>query len=69
MGLTQEYKDTLVKMIPWQRMGRPEEIAKAVLFIASDDAEYITGESFEVDGGAGAGRYFLPLSDLRRTQS
>jgi 3-oxoacyl-[acyl-carrier protein] reductase len=67
MPVTQEYKDSLVKMIPWQRMGRPEEIAKAVLFIASEDAEYITGESLEVDGGAGAGRYFLPLSDPRET--
>ena len=69
MPVTQEYKDSLVKMIPWQRMGRPEEIAKAVLFIASEDAEYITGESFEVDGGAGAGRYFLPLSDPRKADS
>ena len=66
MPLTQEYKDSLVKMIPWRRMGKPEEIANAVLFIASDDAEYITGESFEVDGGAGAGRFFLPLSDPRK---
>jgi len=67
MPVTQEYKDSLVKMIPWQRMGRPDEIAKAVLFIASEDAEYITGESLEVDGGGGAGRYFLPLSDPRET--
>jgi 3-oxoacyl-[acyl-carrier protein] reductase len=69
MPLTQEYKDSLVKMIPWHRMGKPEEIAKSVLFIASEDAEYITGESFEVDGGAGAGRYFLPLSDPRKADS
>jgi 3-oxoacyl-[acyl-carrier protein] reductase len=69
MPVTQEYKDSLVKMIPWQRMGRPDEIAKAVLFIASDDAQYITGESFEVDGGAGAGRFFLPLSDPRKATS
>jgi 3-oxoacyl-[acyl-carrier protein] reductase len=65
MPVTQEYKDSLVKMIPRQRMGTPEEIAKAVLFMASEDAEYITGESLEVDGGAGAGRFFLPLSDPR----
>ena len=69
MPVTQAYKDSLVKMIPWHRMGRPDEIAKSVLFIASEDAEYITGESFEVDGGAGAGRYFLPLSDPRKADS
>jgi 3-oxoacyl-[acyl-carrier protein] reductase len=65
MPVTQEYKDSLVKMIPRGRMGTPEEIARAVLFMVSEDAEYITGESLEVDGGAGAGRFFLPLSDPR----
>ena len=65
MPVTQEYKDSLVKMIPRGRMGMPEEIARAVLFMASEDADYITGESLEVDGGAGAGRFFLPLSDPR----
>ena len=62
MSVTQEYKDSLVKMIPRQRMGTPGEIAKAVLFMASEDADYITGESLEVDGGAGAGRIAYRLS-------
>ena len=61
-AVLQQYKDTMMKMIPWGRMGKPEEIARAVLFLASEDAEYITGEILEVDGGALVGRYILPLS-------
>ncbi len=37
--------------VPLDRMGRPEEIAKAVVFLASDDASFITGAEFFVDGG------------------
>jgi glucose 1-dehydrogenase len=39
------------KRIPWGRLGTPEEIGKAVAFLASDDAEYITGATLRVDGG------------------
>lgn len=66
-GVSRQYIDMLVKMIPLGRMGRPDEIARAVLFLASQDAEYITGEILEVDGGTLAGRYSLPLSDNQRT--
>lgn len=38
-------------MIPWGRMGKPEDIAKVVSFLASSDAEYITGQVITVDGG------------------
>ena len=37
--------------IPWGRVGYPEEIGKAVVFLASDDADYITGQVFYIDGG------------------
>ncbi len=39
------------KMIPMARVGRPEEIASAVLWLCSDAASYITGQSISVDGG------------------
>lgn len=61
-ALSQQYKDMMLRMIPWGRMGTPDEIAQAVLFLASEDAEYITGAILEVDGGALVGRYTLPLS-------
>lgn len=37
--------------IPWGRLGRPEDIGKAVAYLASDDADYVTGEALLVDGG------------------
>lgn len=39
------------KNIPWGRIGRPDDIGKAAAFLASDDAEYITGTVLRVDGG------------------
>ncbi len=60
--LTDEYKETLTKSIPWGRRGEPRDIARAALFLASDDAEFITGEVLGVNGGSAAGRYTLPLS-------
>lgn len=37
--------------IPWGRLGTPEDIGKAVAFLASDDADYVTGATLRVDGG------------------
>jgi len=42
----------LDRNIPWERRGRPDDIAKAVAFLCSDDAEYITGQVLSVNGGA-----------------
>lgn len=40
-----------MKAIPWRRPGRPEEIAAVALFLASDDADYVTGQTWVMDGG------------------
>ncbi len=41
----------IVSTIPMGRMGEPEEVAKAALFLASDDSSFVTGIEFFVDGG------------------
>jgi NAD(P)-dependent dehydrogenase (short-subunit alcohol dehydrogenase family) len=43
--------ENFVNSLPIKRLARPEEIAKAVLFLASDDSAYITGVAFPIDGG------------------
>jgi len=44
--------------IPLQRVGAPEEVAKATLFLASDDASYLSGAEIAVDGGMMTGQYY-----------
>ena len=51
VGVPQEVKDQFVSLIPMGRIGRPEEIAKAALFLASDDSSFVTGIELFVDGG------------------
>ena len=51
VDLPEELKDTIIKNTPMGRMGKPEEVAQAVAFFASDEASYITGQVLSVDGG------------------
>lgn len=44
-------REQAVNAVPFKRMGRPEEVASLAVFLASEDASYITGEVIKVDGG------------------
>lgn len=46
-----EAKAEALAEIPWGRFGRPEEVAAVAVFLASDEAEYVTGSTYYVDGG------------------
>jgi 3-oxoacyl-[acyl-carrier protein] reductase len=50
-GLSDDFKQNAVKMIPLGRVGTPEEVASAVTFLASEEASYITGHVLNVNGG------------------
>jgi 3-oxoacyl-[acyl-carrier protein] reductase len=47
----EEGKKRIVAKIPVKRLGRPEEVAAAVLFLSSDEAAFITGQTLHVNGG------------------
>jgi 3-oxoacyl-[acyl-carrier protein] reductase len=49
--LSEEQKSALLPQIPLGRMGQPEEIARVVRFLASEDASYLTGQTLHADGG------------------
>ena len=49
--LNDEVKEQLKSSIPLGRLGTPDDVANLVCFLASDEAGYITGQTFNVDGG------------------
>jgi 3-oxoacyl-[acyl-carrier protein] reductase len=50
-ALSQEVRDKILAGVPMGRMGKPEDVANAVKFLASEDASYITGHVISVNGG------------------
>ena len=52
VGTEGAQKDPLVRFIPMRRRGRPDEIGSLVVYLASDASQYVTGQTFVVDGGA-----------------
>jgi 3-oxoacyl-[acyl-carrier protein] reductase len=61
--LSDGYKQAVTRMVPWGRMGRPEDVAGVVLLVSDPGAEYMTGQVIPVDGGLSSGRYGIPASD------
>ncbi len=49
--LTDTVKNNYLDRIPLKRFGKPEDIGKMILFLSSDEASYITGQTFYIDGG------------------
>jgi glucose 1-dehydrogenase len=46
-----EALQAIAKRLPWQRLGTPRDIGRAAVFLASDDADYMTGSTLLIDGG------------------
>ena len=51
--LVENFGDKLAAALPTQRLGEPQDIANLALFLCSDLASWITGETYVIDGGAG----------------
>lgn len=50
-ALTDEQRESMLALIPLGKLGKPEDVASVVRFLASDDAQYMTGQTIHIDGG------------------
>ncbi|HEX4864571.1 MAG TPA: glucose 1-dehydrogenase [Acidimicrobiales bacterium] len=62
--LTDEMRQTMIGLTPARRLGRVEDIASAILYLASDAGSYLTGKVIEADGGQHVANLPLGLPDL-----
>lgn len=68
-NMPQEFIDSFLKHVPLHRIGQPEDIAKAVLYFASDDSSYVTGQLQEVTGGYALGTpQYAEINELSKHQ-
>lgn len=65
---TLETRDAYHRLVPQRRYGEPEEIADAAVFLASDEARYITGHTLNVDGGFLAAGLLFPFDAKTSTK-
>lgn len=49
--LSEEQRESLLQIVPLARLGKPEDVARVIRFLASEDASYITGQTIHIDGG------------------
>jgi NAD(P)-dependent dehydrogenase (short-subunit alcohol dehydrogenase family) len=64
-GFEDDDQAAYVQSIPLRRRGTPDEVAKAIAFLAGGDSTYVTGTDFIIDGGTAAGRTTPRKTDSR----
>jgi len=58
--MSPEYITSMVNITPWGRIGKPEDVSNVVLFLASEEADFMTGSIVVVDGGVAVGQNLPP---------
>ena len=64
MASNDELRDPMEKATPLRRLGDPQDIAAAAVYLASPAGSYLTGKTLEVDGGLTTPNLDMPIPDL-----